>query len=1213
MIGKTLAHYKVVGRLGKGGMGEVYLAEDTRLSRMVALKTLPPEMAMDPDRRARFEREAKIVAALNHPNIITIHSVEDCDGLSFITMELIEGKVLSDLITKDGLPLRRFFDIAVPLADALSAAHQKGVTHRDLKPANVMVTGEGRVKVLDFGLAKQHDPSGLGENTQAATATAITQEGKIVGTVAYMSPEQAEGKTVDARSDVFSLGTMLYEMVSGRRPFQGDSAIALLSSVLKDDPPPVEGLPGSLNSILRKCLAKDPADRYQDGKALLQEISNVKNAEHILEGFAKAGLDIGAPAGARPSAARRTRFVGRDAERAELQRFLSQLAGGQGGLVLIGGEPGVGKTRLAEELLTEVRRARMLSLVGRCYEMEGAPPYIPFVETLEHAVRVVPHAALREAMGEAAPEVARLMPELRRVFPDIPAPIELPPEQQRRYLFNGFLEFVERSSRVQPTVLLLDDLHWADESTLLLLQHIAQRLRTIPLLIVGTYRDVDLDVALPFAKVLEVLLRKRLAHRLTLRRLSEEGLAEMLEALAGQAPPSSLVAAIYHETEGNPFFVEEVFQHLSDEGKLFDEQGDWLADMRIEDLEVPEGVRLVVGRRLERLGEGSRRLLTTAAIIGRGFSLELLNALAEVEGDALLDAVEEAEAAHLITSSSSDRDIRYRFTHELIRNTLAGSLSLPRRQRVHLQVAEAMEQLYAADLGGHASDLAHHLYQAGAAAEPQKTVRYLTLAGERALKATASEDALRLFDTALSLQPVEDKPGYAHLLFQRGLARRSLGLWDESMADWSEALPIYEELGDAAAVSRICGGMGVVLIWAARWQECVQLGRRGLRVVGDQASRERCHLLMISAAGLALGMAEEGNYATAQNQLAEAEAIARELADDSLLGTVLYYKGLPLACSMRVPQAVETHESAIKLLRQTKNWDFASALSMAQTGMLSLGRPEDAEKLGDEAEPLAERVGHLGHLYFARAARALGEVMRTGKLARFGGSIAGLRELALATGVFNLLLNYASLGLFELWSGRWTAAIENSQEAAGRDTAFMNGSGSGLHFLVKAYLGHEDALRVLNDKRDCLPRPGQANTAGAWHLLLRAVEGLAVLDRREEAAKLYPLTVEAIDTGTIVLVWHEALLQKIAGIAAAAGEQWEHAEQHFETALRQAQEIPNRIEQPEVRRWYARMLIDRNAPDDREKAHKLLAEAIESYRQIGMPRHLELAEELLSR
>ncbi len=280
MIGKTLAHYEILAKIGQGGMGEVYRALDTKLDREIALKVLPADMDHDSSRLERFEREAKAVAALKHPNIVTIHSVEEVDGIHFLTMELVEGRRLSSLLPKGGFPLERIFDIAIPLADAVSSAHARGITHRDLKPDNIMIDDEGRLRVLDFGLAKLQDPSDPGESTLALTVDAVTEEGKILGTVAYMSPEQAEGKPIDSRSDIFSLGTVLYEMVTGVLPFQGDTGISTIGAILKDDPATVTelnlALPRHLGRIIRRCLAKQPGRRYQTAIDLRNDLEGLK-------------------------------------------------------------------------------------------------------------------------------------------------------------------------------------------------------------------------------------------------------------------------------------------------------------------------------------------------------------------------------------------------------------------------------------------------------------------------------------------------------------------------------------------------------------------------------------------------------------------------------------------------------------------------------------------------------------------------------------------------------------------------------------------------------------------------------------------------------------------------------------------------------------------------------------------------------------------------
>ena len=279
MIGQIISHYRIIEKLGEGGMGVVYKALDTRLDRVVALKVLPPEKVADASRKQRFVQEAKASSALNHPNIITIYDIDSANGIDFIAMEFVAGKTFDRLIPRHGLRLNEALKYSVQIADALAAAHKAGIVHRDLKPGNVMVTEQGLVKVLDFGLAKLTEPAATSEDQATRTLKPATEEGAIVGTVAYMSPEQAEGKKVDARSDIFSFGALLYEMVTGRRAFQGDSPIATLSAILREEPKAAsqvaEGLPRELERVIGRCLRKDRERRFQampDLKVALEEL-----------------------------------------------------------------------------------------------------------------------------------------------------------------------------------------------------------------------------------------------------------------------------------------------------------------------------------------------------------------------------------------------------------------------------------------------------------------------------------------------------------------------------------------------------------------------------------------------------------------------------------------------------------------------------------------------------------------------------------------------------------------------------------------------------------------------------------------------------------------------------------------------------------------------------------------------------------------------------
>ncbi len=290
-VGDRLGPYEILARIGAGGMGVVYRAADTKLGRAVALKVLPPEMARDPERLARFRREARSVAALNHPHIVTLHSVEEVDGIHFLTMELVEGQPLDRLIPQGGFPVDRILEIASAIAEALAAAHDRGIVHRDLKPANVMLTDEGRVKVLDFGLAKEiHAAASASDVT--LTLAGSTGAGIVMGTPAYMSPEQIAGRAIDHRTDIFSFGAMLYEMTIGQRPFRGLSQAELASAILRDNPHPLSklraGVPEGLERIVERCLQKNAADRFGSARELHSKLRGVVTAKQAHSGAIRA-------------------------------------------------------------------------------------------------------------------------------------------------------------------------------------------------------------------------------------------------------------------------------------------------------------------------------------------------------------------------------------------------------------------------------------------------------------------------------------------------------------------------------------------------------------------------------------------------------------------------------------------------------------------------------------------------------------------------------------------------------------------------------------------------------------------------------------------------------------------------------------------------------------------------------------------------------------
>jgi tetratricopeptide (TPR) repeat protein len=908
-------------------------------------------------------------------------------------------------------------------------------------------------------------------------------------------------------------------------------------------------------------------------------------------------LDLGRP--------QLTPLVGRRDECSMIAGKLDEATNGTGGIVLLGGEPGVGKTRLAEEALELGLQRGMLPLVGHAYEEHGAP-FITTTEILEDVMRALPPEILKSALGDTAPEIARLLPDLRRLFPDIPESLELPPEQQQRYLFNTLLDFTRRLSESCPLVMLLDDLQWADESSILLLEHLATQVPRMRLLIVITYRDITADQGEPFRRALAQLSRQDFVTRIPLRQLGRDDVAALLASLGGSDAPAELIDIIHQETEGNAFFVKSVYQHLAEEGRLFDTEGNWLTDIDTKQLAVPEGVRLVIERRLLRLGEATGKMLTLAAVIGLRFDLGILEAALGESPDDPLDAIEEAETAGLLFATPGQREARYEFAHALVRHTLLHELSAARLQRVHLQVAAAMEQLFG-DGGKRAADIARHLYRAGTAAKPDKTRHYLELAGQQALAAAAADEAVDDFGKALELDIAEDER--ANLLNHRGIAYRTLGRWDDAAEDWMEALPIFEKLGDGQRVSQICWDLAYKHAWANEMAEAEVLANRGLKAVGDEPSVARCQLL----AALGMSAGERKDFHVWEKHVEEAIAMAEQLGEERLLGgDILMGKQYMGEHWLKGSLHAETADRSIALVRRVGSpWDLSNALSASFLGYLCNGRFDDIESNYQEAVDLARKYGNFGAEMHAK--------ITYGQVQCYRGDLPEGREMIRDRADWSRETDFAwksiiiqMLGFAEFWTGNWEHARQIADEiTAAPIEGTMAGMEAAFKMLLLAYEGDPGVDALIEELKPRVCVAGQENQLGSWIAGIAMLETAAVLGRREQCASFYACAVQLDKAGSHVLM-NLGLAQKHAGIAAAAGGEWSLAGQHFDASEEQARGMENVLELAELLRWRAQMLLWRDDKDDREGARELLVQAQFAYRDLGMTRHVGVAEDLLT-
>jgi hypothetical protein len=686
-VGRRIGPYQIISLLGRGGMGEVFLAEDTRLERKVALKALPSALIQNPDRLRRFEREAKAASALNHPNILTIHEIGEADGAHYIVSEFVEGETLREQMRREPLSLTAALDVARQVAGALAAAHAAGIVHRDIKPENVMARPDGLVKVLDFGLARftERPAASSAADSQAETVSQLSAEpGVVMGTVNYMSPEQARGQKVDHRTDIFSLGVMLYEMVAGRRPFDGETAIDAIAAILRTDPPLVNQLrpclPTEMERIIGQMLAKDRESRYGSAAELRAELQWLQRR---MEAAAPETVSAGEAPAAESSAPALTTFVGREAEMERLDRLLRQAVAGAGRVVFITGEPGIGKTSLANRFLRDTRRSHPSLICGRgqCVEQYGAgEAYLPFLDALGGLL--------------AGPQRELIMGVLRTYAPtwclQFPAVFSGDAmEQLRRETIGATKERMLREmgealgalAPSSPVALLLEDLHWADTSSADLLRHLSQRVEGQRLLVIGTFRPGDLEVSRhPLRSYKLEMQGRHQCEEIALGTLRQENLASYLDArFAPNDFGHDLAPLIERKTEGHPLFATGLVQLLADRGDIALAGGRWsltrpLAEL---DLEAPESVRGLIRKKIESLGDEDRRLLQYASVEGEEFLSTALAGLLGVDELTLEERCDDLHRVHRLIEPRGEEELpdgamamRYRFVHALYQNEL---------------------------------------------------------------------------------------------------------------------------------------------------------------------------------------------------------------------------------------------------------------------------------------------------------------------------------------------------------------------------------------------------------------------------------------------------------------------------------------------------------------------------------------------------------------
>lgn len=700
--------YEIIAEAGRGGMGTVYRARDRRLGRAVCLKSLHPEMGRNPERLARFRREARVVSSLNHPNICTIYELEEQSEAPQLVLEWIEGATFRQL-QQQGCDPQRTIDLTLQVAKALRAAHTAGIVHRDIKPENLMVREDGLVKVLDFGLARLTEP----EQSGASSNDHQTAEGALLGTAKYMSPEQARGESVTTATDIFSLGIVLYELLTGHHPFPGSYLAAILNAIVEVDPTPAISIKSELNpqlaTLVDGMLAKQPEDRPTAAEviALLGDANRFSPDEAAVTQGALAASQL---------------IVGRESEVRKLSLVCNEVVQGRGSALFISGEPGIGKTTLLESFVGGVvRRQRLVVLHGRCSKrLSASDAYLPILDALARCLDGLEGALVRDTLNSVAPAWAALTASSTDALARFSA--ESGQLSQGRFK-REFRALIDALSQRRPVLFFIDDLHWSDESTVDLVNYLGQDIQKTRLLILGAYRPADSAIGNePFEQLRRDAVARGWACDIALPLFAQDEINLFLQQqFPAHRFPGAFAELLHERTEGSPLFVDRLVRLLRDRGAIAQAGERWvIAEEPLEiGWELPDSIAKLIDATLSQLPSQDRRLLQAASVQGVEFDAAVVADALKIDRADVEERIQQIERFFGLIRAVNETEfndgtltLRYVFVHVLFQEALYAAITPARRASWSLEIAGVLTKLHVKHSKSIALDLAF-LYEMG--------------------------------------------------------------------------------------------------------------------------------------------------------------------------------------------------------------------------------------------------------------------------------------------------------------------------------------------------------------------------------------------------------------------------------------------------------------------------------------------------------------------
>lgn len=1034
LIGQQIGGYQIVDLVGRGGMGTVYRVRDESRQQEIALKVLPLDRLDDAREIERFQREAKVAAQFDHPNIVSIYASGREEGYLYMAMELVEGLSLRQLLRQQGkLPLDQALAVGEQVFAALQAAHQQRIIHRDIKAENVLLQEDGTAKILDFGVAKLE------------SGTVLTRANEILGTVEYMAPEQILGEEIGPGVDLYAAGVLLYEMLTGVLPFTGDSPATLVYHQLNEEPHAPSFLnpllPRSLDRLVLKLLDKAPENRYGSAGDALGVLAEIRRHQQMFD-IPEMAPDVGEVDGEEEMRTRdfRPRFVGRQEEFGQLTAHFDAL-GESGRTVFLSGEAGIGKTRVVEKLTHYAKQHNARVIQGTCFFEHGMGPYMPLLDALGNLFDQTENGLTDEERDELGKRLAREAPELAQLAAHGSTTVRVRAgfaaafgseenvEAARQRLFDTVFDLLAAAARTRPLVMVLEDMHWADEGSLQLLHYLGRRIGETQLLCVVTYRPEELveeePGSSPLGRTINQLDVDGQLQEVQLERLGRDAVVQLVRSLFLEAEFSEEFGDfLFDQSEGNPFIAVEVLKLLRNQEVLYCESGVWSVQDDFAETVIPDRVNALIMRRVDQLDSEHRELLQVAAVIGPTFTSGVLEKAAGMSRIDLLKALFRLEKRYQLIAAA---DGVYEFTHSKIREVLYDEIPWELQREYHRIVATILEEQREEGKAIEDAVLGRHLYQAE---EYERALPCLSRAGDEAYRLFGWRQAISLFDQVATAcrQSDDSTDALLHALKRSGVASNYLGASEKVLEKFAEMQQAARE--------------------AKRPQEeadaWIQLGNEHGRLhrfdKAVSAFEEALACLPEGDTGLFRGRAlvnwgvvdfEQGRYDEAERRWQEARLTLEEHAPAEA-GDALNNLAVLATMRGRLDQAWGLYEQVLALNGQ-KDPTLLTMHTYYNMGMLRTDqeRWDEALDLYDRSLEMCEHIRYLIHqpnIELNRSEALIGKGNLVEARAFCSRALRGFRRLDDALGVADALRLYGRLCRLEHSFDEGRTCLEKSIE-----------------------------------------------------------------------------------------------------------------------------------------------------------------------------------------